>query len=240
MTDSLIIAENVSKSFGLRFALRGVSFTIGRGELIALLGANGSGKTTLLRTLSGLSKHSSGKVTIGGWDLPREAAAIRGQIGVVAHLPLLYDDLTAEENLLLYAELYNLPREMGKHGVQARIAESLARVGLAKRSKDRVRTFSRGMQQRLSLARAALHQPAIMLLDEPYTGLDAPGAALLDSLLREWREAGTTLIAALHDLERAAAVCQRALILAGGKLAADVPMPPAAELIALFNQHTPS
>lgn len=240
MADSLIIADNVTKSFGLRLALRGISVTIGRGELIALLGANGSGKTTFLRTLAGLSKHSSGKVTIGGWELPREAAAVRGQIGVVAHLPLLYDDLTAEENLMLYADLYNLPRELGTQGVHARVAEVLARVGLSKRGKDRVRTFSRGMQQRLALARAALHQPAIMLLDEPYTGLDAPGAALLDSLLYEWRAAGTTLIAALHDLERAAAVCQRALILSAGKLAADVPMPPAPELIALFNQHTPS
>jgi heme exporter protein A len=236
----LIQVHALNKAFGLRFALRGVSFTVERGELVALLGANGSGKTTLLRILAALSRPSSGTVLIGGWQLPKEAHAVRGQLGVVTHLPLLYDDLSAAENLQLYAELYNLPRELGKAALQARIREALARVGLAKRADDRVRTFSRGMQQRLALARAALHDPAVLLLDEPYTGLDAQGTALLDALIAEWQAQGRTIIAALHDLGRAAALCSRALILANGALMADLPMPDAETLTAKFNSLTPS
>ncbi|MCE7947320.1 MAG: heme ABC exporter ATP-binding protein CcmA [Chloroflexi bacterium CFX4] len=241
MADSALIqVESLSKAFGLRVVLRGVSFKVGRGELIALLGANGSGKTTLLRILATLSQPSGGSVVIGGWQLPKESAAVRGQLGVVTHLPLLYDDLSAMENLRLYAELYNLPQELGTAALQARLSDSLARVGLAKRTNDRVRTFSRGMQQRLALARAVLHDPAILLLDEPYTGLDAHGSALLDSLIAEWQAQGRTIIAALHDLPRAAALCKRALILGGGKLAADLPMPDPESLIATFNALTPS
>jgi heme exporter protein A len=237
---ALIKVEALSKAFGLRPALRNVSFEVGRGELVALLGANGSGKTTLLRILAALSRPSSGVVLIGGWQLPKEALAVRGQLGVVTHLPLLYDDLSAAENLQLYAELYNLPREIGRQAVQARIRDALARVGLAKRADDRVRTFSRGMQQRLALARATLHDPAVLLLDEPYTGLDAQGSALLDALIAEWYAQGRTIIAALHDLARAAALCQRALILANGKLAADLSISDAETLIATFNALTPS
>ncbi len=241
MPDSALIqVEGLSKAFGLRVVLRGVSFKVGRGELIALLGANGSGKTTLLRILATLSQPSSGRVLIGGWQLPKESAAVRGQLGVVTHLPLLYDDLSAAENLRLYAELYNLPYERGTAALQARLSDSLARVGLAKRANDRVRTFSRGMQQRLALARAVLHDPAILLLDEPYTGLDAHGSALLDALIAEWQAQGRTIIAALHDLPRAAALCKRALILGGGRLVADLPMPDPESLIATFNALTPS
>lgn len=241
MSDSALIqVQALSKVFGLRPALRGISFKVERGELVALLGANGSGKTTLLRILAALSRPSSGVVLIGGWQLPKEALAVRGQLGVVTHLPLLYDDLSAAENLRLYAELYNLPREIGKQAVQARIREALTRVGLAKRAEDRVRTFSRGMQQRLALARAILHDPAILLLDEPYTGLDAQGSALLDALIAEWHAQGRTIIAALHDLSRAAALCQRALILANGKLAADLPIVESETLIATFNALLPS
>ncbi|MCS6872616.1 MAG: heme ABC exporter ATP-binding protein CcmA [Anaerolineae bacterium] len=237
---ALICVQALNKVFGLRPALRSVSFEIARGELVALLGANGSGKTTLLRILAALSKPSSGTVTIGGWQLPREAYAVRGHLGVVTHLPLLYDELTAAENLRLYARLYNLPHELSKGDLEARIRESLARVGLLKRADDRVRTFSRGMQQRLALARATLHSPDILLLDEPYTGLDAQGSALLDSLIADWHAQGRTIIAALHDLSRAAALCRRALILADGKLAADLPMPDAPILTETFNALNPS
>lgn len=241
MADSALIqVEGLSKAFGLRVVLRGVSFKVGRGELIALLGANGSGKTTLLRILATLSQPSSGSVLIGGWQLPKEAAAVRGQLGVVTHLPLLYDDLSAAENLRLYAELYNLPHVLGMGTLQTRLSDALGRVGLAKRANDRVRTFSRGMQQRLALARAVLHDPAILLLDEPYTGLDAHGSALLDALIAEWQAQGRTIIAALHDLPRAASLCKRALILGSGKLAADLPMPDPESLIATFNTLTPS
>ena len=208
--EALITAVKLSKAFGFRPVLRGVDLSIPRGATVGLLGANGSGKTTLLRILSTLSKPSAGELTIGGWSMPKEAASVRAQLGVVAHLPLLYDDLSAEENLRFFARLYGLSPST------SRIAESLDRVGLGKRARDVVRTFSRGMQQRLALARAMLHDPAILLLDEPYTGLDVNGALMLDTLMAEWKRAGKTIIASLHELPRAAALCDQAVILKQG------------------------
>src|SRR5258706_113098 len=171
---TLIEANGLVKSFGLRPALRDVNFNVASGSIVALLGPNGSGKTTLLRLLSGLSRPTAGSITVGGWNLPREAAAVRAQLGVVAHLPLLYDDLTAAENLHFFAQLYGLQQPA------SRIATVLDRVGLTRRANELVRTFSRGMQQRLAIARAILHNPAVLLLDEPYTGLDVSGAEMLD------------------------------------------------------------
>src|SRR5258707_10660935 len=167
MTDqpeSLIRVRGLMKTFGLRPVLRDVSFDVAGANVAVLLGANGSGKTTLLRLLSGLSKPSLGTISIGGWTLPGEAANVRAQIGVVAHLPLLYDDLTAEENLQFFARLYEIAKQT------ERIKIVLDRVGLAKRAKELTRTFSRGMMQRLAIGRAMLHDPAVLLLDEPYTG----------------------------------------------------------------------
>ena len=236
----MIETRGLVKAFGSRLVLRGITLHISAGEFVTLVGPNGAGKTTLMRILATLSRPSAGQVLVGGCDLTRDPMRARHMIGLVSHRTLLYDDLSAAENLQLYAELYNLPREIGKRAVQARIRDALARVGLAKRADDRVRTFSRGMQQRLALARATLHDPAVLLLDEPYTGLDAQGSALLDALIAEWHAQGRTIIAALHDLARAAALCQRALILANGKLAADLSISDAETLIVAFNALTPS
>lgn len=232
IVDNLIEAENLSKLFGLRPALRGVSFSVPRGAVIALLGPNGSGKTTLLRILAALSKPTGGKITIGGWNLPGEAAQVRAQLGVVMHLPLLYDELSAEENLQFFGQLYATP------DLDKRIAAALERVGLAKRARDRARTFSRGMLQRLAIARAMLHDPAVMLLDEPYTGLDAAGEAMLDELIQEWRAQGRTVIASLHDIAHAEQVCERAIILRQGQIAADTPLSVVDDLPQLFAQVT--
>ncbi len=226
---ALIVVEGLTKTFGLRAALRNVSFEVGRGETIALLGPNGSGKTTLMRTLAALATPTSGVVTIGGWSLPKEAAAIRAQLGVVAHLPLVYDDLTAEENLLFFGELYG-------HAEPARIAGILDRVGLTRRAHDLARTFSRGMVQRLALARAMIHDPAVLLLDEPYTGLDTGGVGLLDGLLTQWRDEQRTVILSLHDIARAAAIASRALVLKQGKLAADITITPDIDLPEIYAQ----
>lgn len=226
---ALVVATALSKAFGFRPVLRGLDFRIMRGTTVALLGRNGSGKTTLLRLLAALSKASAGTLTIGGWALPQEATAVRAQLGVVSHLPLVYDDMTAEENLRFFARLYAVDH------ANERIKAGLARVGLGKRGRDLVRTFSRGMQQRLALARAMLHDPAILLLDEPYTGLDVSGAAMLDSLFAEWQDARRTVIAALHEPARAAALCDHTLILSGGKLVMDAPMPPLPALVTLLN-----
>ncbi len=224
---TLIEANGLVKSFGLRPALRDVNFNVASGSIVALLGPNGSGKTTLLRLLSGLSRPTAGSITVGGWNLPREAAAVRVQLGVVAHLPLLYDDLTAAENLRFFAQLYGLQQPA------SRIATVLDRVGLTRRANELVRTFSRGMQQRLAIARAILHNPAVLLLDEPYTGLDVSGAEMLDGLLKEWKAANRTLILSLHDLSRAADADQ-VIILSRGKVAADLPRSEIADLPALF------
>jgi heme exporter protein A len=213
-TDALISIENLSKFYGNRPALRQFNAEIGRGETIALVGANGSGKTTLLRILAGLSRPTTGQVRIGGWLLPQETAMVRAQIGFLSYAAIAYDDLSAHENLAFFAKLYGLS-EAGP-----RISDLLQRVGLAKRAHDKASTFSRGMLQRLGLARAILHQPALLLLDEPYTGLDLEGAKLLDSVVAEWAAAGRTTILALHDLAHAAQVASRALVLKAGRLTA--------------------
>jgi heme exporter protein A len=230
--DTIIVAADLVKAFGLRPVLRGISFRVTRGQIVSLLGPNGSGKTTLLRLLAGLSRPTAGSLTIGGWSLPKETAYVRAQLGLVGHQPLLYDDLTAEENLRFFARLYNLDRPA------ERVAAALERVGLTRRSRDLLRTFSRGMQQRLGIARATLHEPAILLLDEPHTGLDVDGVAMLDGILREWKAAGRTVILASHDLEHAAAFSDHVLIIGQGKIAVDAPMSRIDDLPALFSRVT--
>jgi heme ABC exporter ATP-binding subunit CcmA len=225
--DSLIQVTGLYKTFGLRVALRDVSLNVARGSVLGLLGPNGSGKTTLLRILSALSSPTRGIVKIGGWELPKEAAAVRARLGVVAHLPLLYEELTAAENLAFYARLYDCESN-------GRAPAVLEQVGLAKRAHDPVRTFSRGMVQRLAIARAMLHDPPVLLLDEPYTGLDANGSAMLDGLLKTWRDEGRTVVISIHDIAHAATVCDRAVILRLGQVAADVTLADVADLPALF------
>ncbi len=210
----LIEVQGLSKHFGWRPVLRGLDFLVQRGEFVLLLGANGSGKSTLLRLLCGLSRASSGVIRIGGWSLPEEAQAVRAQIGLLAHRPLLYENLTARENLDFFAALYNMPPAERMR----RRDDLLGQVGLAGRADGLVRGFSRGMQQRLSLARALLHRPDLLLLDEPYTGLDSAGCALLDELLAAASKSGCTIIMSTHQLERKPAHANRALILGGGAL----------------------
>ena len=217
---AIIEVENLSKVFGLLPALQGLDFTVARGEFILLLGANGSGKSTLLRLLSGLSKPSDGRIRIGGWLLPQEAMAVRSQIGLVAHRPLLYENLTARENLEFYGRLYGI----GRDERDARSETLLSQVGLLRRADTLVRTFSRGMQQRLSIARALLHQPDVLLLDEPYSGLDQAAAELLDDLLATARQDGNTIILSTHQLERLPQSAERAIILSRGRIGYDGPL----------------
>jgi heme exporter protein A len=218
-SNALIETEALVKAYGILPVLRQLNLTVTRGEFVALLGPNGSGKSTLLRMLSGLSKPTAGIIRIGGWTLPDEAYAVRAQIGMVSHKPLLYENLSAIENLQFFARLYNLPRD----SVEARIKEMLMQVGLAKRGHDLVRTFSRGMSQRLSIARALLHNPDILMLDEPYTGLDQDASAILDSLLQTAYTGGRTIIMSTHDLGRAATIASRAVIISRGVIAYDQP-----------------
>lgn len=213
----LIETRALVKTYDLLVVLRRLDLQIRRGEFVALLGPNGSGKSTLLRLLAGLTRPTSGKILIGGWELPDEAAAVRAQIGLVSHRTLLYDNLTARENLHFFARLYAL------ENVAERVDSLLRQVGLYKRGDSLVRTFSRGMQQRLSIARALLHAPDVLLLDEPYTGLDQDAGHTLDELLAQAHAAGHTIIMTTHELDRAARIASRVLILQRGAVGYDVP-----------------
>ena len=209
----MIETRALTKNFGLKPVLRGVDLDVAPGEFVVLFGPNGAGKTTLLRILATLSKPSFGRAAVAGFPLPAGAGEVRRRLGVVSHHTLIYGDLTAEENLRFYARMYGVPSP-GK-----RIAEVLGQVGLSARRRDLARTFSRGMQQRLAIGRAVLHDPEVMLFDEPYTGLDQDASAMLDGVLREVAARGRTVLMTTHDLARGLAVADRVLILSRGVVA---------------------
>jgi heme exporter protein A len=210
----MIEVKKLVKRFGLKTILRGLDFSVESGEFVALLGPNGAGKTTFLRVLATLSRPSMGLVKVAGHHLPHDAAQVRAKLGVVSHLPLLYPDLTAEENLRFYGRMY------GIGNMEARISEVLEMVGLENRRKDLVRTFSRGMQQRLAIGRAVIHDPEVMLFDEPYTGLDQDASEMLDEVLRSVAAEGRTVVMTSHDLARAEDLATRFDILSRGVITA--------------------
>lgn len=216
---AMIELRKLTKAFGSKAALRGIDLRVAAGESLVIFGPNGAGKTTLIRILASLSRPTSGQVLIGGLDLATQADGIRRYLGVVSHAPLLYDSLTAEENLRFFAQLYNLP------AAAPRIAQLLAQVGLTSRRHDLVRTFSRGMVQRLAIARALVHDPQVLLLDEPDTGLDPQAAEMLHGLLAQLSRAvasdptaARTIVTVTHSIERGLAIADRAVILAGGRV----------------------
>ncbi len=210
----MIEVKKLVKRFGLKTILNGLDFQVKSGEFVALLGPNGAGKTTFLRILATLSKPSIGLVRIADYALPAQAAAVRMRLGVVSHQPLLYEDLSAEENLIFFGRMYNL------QNLPTRIEEVLNQVGLIHRRKDLVRTFSRGMQQRLAIGRAVLHNPQVMLFDEPYTGLDQDASEMLDGILKSVAAEGRTIVMTSHDLVRAEALATRFDVLSRGKITA--------------------
>lgn len=212
----VIQVRKLMKRFGLKTVLRGLDFQVREGEFVALLGPNGAGKTTFLRILASLSRPSMGEVWIAGFRLPSQAAAVRRSLGVVSHLPLLYGDLTAEENLRFYGRMYMVP------DLNRRINDVLEMVGLEIRRRDLVRTFSRGMQQRLAIGRAVLHDPQVMLFDEPHTGLDQDACAMLDNVLSEVAAMGRTVVMTSHDLARAADLATRFDVISRGVIATSV------------------
>jgi heme exporter protein A len=210
----MIEVRKLVKRFGLKNVLRGLDFRAREGEFVAILGPNGAGKTTFLRILASLSRPSMGELRIAGFRLPGEAAAVRAHLGVVSHQPLLYGDLTAEENLRFYGRMYGVP------GLDRRLDEVLVLVGLAPRRRDLVRTFSRGMQQRLAIGRAVLHDPDVLLFDEPHTGLDQEACDMLDRLLRQVAAQGRTVVMTSHDLARVEDLATRFDVLSGGVISA--------------------
>lgn len=210
----MIEVRRLTKRFGLKTVLKDLDFHVQAGEFVALLGPNGAGKTTFLRILASLSRPAMGEIRIAGFRLPQQATAIRHILGVVSHQPLLYGDLTAEENLHFYGKMYGIGLP------EKRIREVLDLVGLSLRSRDLVRTFSRGMQQRLAIGRAVLHDPEVMLLDEPHTGLDQDASIMLDGVLREVAARGRTVVMTSHDLARAADLASRFDVISRGKIVA--------------------
>jgi heme exporter protein A len=217
-TGALVLSK-LGKSYASHRALIDVSTTFAPGRVSAVLGPNGAGKTTLLGILSTLVPPSTGEVRWNGLPLGRASEA-RARIGYVGHDPGLYGDLTARENLTLFAELYGLARPA------ARAEAMLERVGLAEAPTHApARTFSRGMSQRLALARALLHEPDLLLFDEPSAALDPAGAAWLQSVLTAEREAGRVVVLVTHDLEAAAAVAEHVLVLRRGRVVHDEARP---------------
>lgn len=213
----MITVKKLIKRFGPKTVLRGLDFEVGSGEFVALLGPNGAGKTTFLRVLASLSAPSMGQVQIAGFHLPQQSAAVRRRLGVVLHQPLLYGDLTAEENLQFYGRMYGL------NDLNERIPEILELVGLKGRQRDLVRTFSRGMQQRLSIGRAVIHDPDVILFDEPYTGLDQDASSMLDDVLLKIADQGKTIVMTSHDLARISELASRFDVISRGVIAASAP-----------------
>ena len=205
-----VSARGLVKQFGRRRGLDGVDLEAPSGAFLSIFGPNGAGKTTLLRMLALLSRPTRGELSLLGVDALEEPDSLRSRIGLISHKPMLYGDLTARENLRFFASLYGDVDE-------ARIDELLRLVELDHRCNDCARTFSRGMQQRLSIARALVNDPELVLLDEPYSGLDPHAAELFDELIGRVRD-GRTFVMVSHDLEKGFAMCSHALILARGRV----------------------
>jgi heme exporter protein A len=212
--------DGLERNYGERVALAGVSVLVEEGQTLAVLGANGAGKTTLLRVLAGLLRPHAGSARVLGAELPQETWKVHGRVGYLGHEPLLYRELTGRENLTYHARL---------HGVNgSRVSEALASVGMERRADEPLRDLSRGMVQRLAAARAVLHEPPLLLLDEPRAGLDPAAAELLEPLIG--RASGRTRVLVTHDVEGALAEADVALGLRGGRQEFAGP-PPGAERV---------
>lgn len=215
--EGLIVARKVAKRYGRKRVLNSVDLVVPQGEVMALLGANGAGKSTLMRIISGLTRPDRGEVLLGGVSTRRAGHEIRRYIGLVAHAPLLYDNLSGWDNLLFFARLYDLQRP-------AERAEAvLHAVDLWPRRHDAVRTYSRGMTQRLAIGRAILHNPPVLLLDEPDTGLDPASASALAHLIRTLGAGSRAILLTTHNLERAVLWADSITLLAGGQIAQSAP-----------------
>lgn len=202
----------LSKIIGDKHILNKINLTVEKGEVISILGSNGAGKTTLLKILAGLMKPSSGEISINGLLLQKEDNKIKQIIGYLAHQSFLYEHFTPLENLLFFAELYQV------NDMEKRIKKLIDDVGLSLFMYDPIRSFSRGMIQRLAIARAILHSPSILLLDEPHTGLDQEGIELLNSIITQMKEKEVTTILVTHDFHQALQLSDRFVILKHGEI----------------------
>lgn len=208
-----IQARNIRKTFGVLNALNGISFDLKAGEFLSLFGPNGAGKTTLIKILAGLTKPTSGTALVSGYDVQKGDSGLRRDIGVISHASCLYADLTALENLVFYAKMYGL------ENAKERAVQAIENVGLQRRMHDRIRTFSRGMQQRISIARAVIHDPSILFLDEPFTGLDPHGSKVLKQYLHSLHTEKRTIIMTTHDISCGLEMSDKVAVQVKGKFA---------------------
>jgi len=190
----VIRANNLRKTFGLLEAVAGISFELEQGSFLTIFGPNGAGKTTLIKILSGLTKPTHGTASVAGYDVLSNEPQLRRTIGVISHASCLYQDLSALENLIFYAKMYGLDH------AKDRAVKALDEVGLKARMYDSIRFFSRGMQQRVSIARAVIHDPSVLFLDEPFTGLDPHGSIELKNFLHSLHTDKRTILMTTHDL----------------------------------------
>lgn len=209
---AVVQIEKVEKWFGRTNALEGITLTVRPGDFMVLLGRNGAGKSTLLRVMARMLKPNSGKVEICGFDVRHDPERVRQRLGFVAHSSYLYRHLTARENLRFFARLYNL------ENIDQKIQEALGWVGLEQSADRQVLGFSRGMQQRLAIARATLHRPEILLMDEPFSGLDLEAAELLTQWMKSFVSAAKTIVMATHDLEQGLSGVNRWVFLEKGRI----------------------
>jgi len=207
-----IKVEGLDKGFGDWPVLWGLDLTVAWGEFLVLLGANGVGKSTLLHILSTQARADAGRVRVSGYDLRRNPQAIRRRVGVVGHQTFLHDDLTCQENLVYYGRLFGLQEP------RRRAEEALSRLGMSRRAGQRVRTLSHGLQKRVAIARAILHNPSILLLDEPESGLDRGSVAVLKALLEEWTASGRTVVMTTHNTDLGFSWTDRVGVMAEGKV----------------------
>ncbi len=207
--------SGLTKTIDDKRVLADITFDVQRGSYVALLGANGAGKSTLLKILTTLIPPTKGHLALFGETLKGEASGLRARLGLIGHGAMLYRDLSARENLVFFGRLYDLPDAAG------RADELMEYVGLTGRARDPVKTFSRGMVQRVSIARALVHDPDLLLADEPFAGLDAPSQRMLEQMLERLHGEGKTIILASHDLAQSLGLAQRALVLRQGRLVVD-------------------
>jgi heme exporter protein A len=211
----MIQTNQLIKRVGDKVILRGVNLSIQEGQTVAILGPNGAGKSTILKVLATLIKPSSGDVIINNKDLNKHALEIKSLIGYLPHASLLYDHFTPLENLTLFGKLY------GVKNIESRAKELIDKVGLSFFLHEPVKSFSRGMIQRVAIARAIIHNPRILLLDEPHTGLDQQAIAILNKVILEMKDQGTTTVMVTHDFKQAAEICDRIIIVKNGKIVDD-------------------
>jgi heme exporter protein A len=216
MTEEIIKAKSITKSFGYVQVLKGLDLTVNKGDRYVLFGSNGVGKTTLVKILATLVQADSGEISIFNMRPKDNVKKIKSKIGFMSHDPLLYNDLSAHENLDFFADLYSIPDRT------ARVEEMLKMVGMSHRSFDRVGTFSRGMRQRLSMARALIHDPDVLFLDEPYSGLDIRAQGILNDLIVKLNGEGKSFFTITHDIEKGFEIASRSGVLSEGRIAYEV------------------